>query len=43
MNMHNMATKSKKIALVPIPELYLVPSLSMHCVHFKCIGKCVSR
>jgi hypothetical protein len=29
--------------VVPIPKLYLVLLLSMHCVHFKCIGECVSR
>jgi hypothetical protein len=29
--------------VVPIPNLYLVPLLSMHCVHFKCIRECVSR
>jgi hypothetical protein len=29
--------------VVPIPDSYLVPLLFMHCVHFNCIGKCVSR
>jgi hypothetical protein len=29
--------------VVPIPNLYLVSCLSMHCVHFKYIGDCVSR
>jgi hypothetical protein len=27
---------------IPIPAFYLVPHLSIPCVHFKCIGECVS-
>jgi hypothetical protein len=33
------ATMSGEV-VVPIPNLYLVQLLCMHCVRFKCIGEC---
>jgi hypothetical protein len=39
---HHAKNTTNKV-VVPIPDLYLVRRLSMHSVHFKCIGECVSR